>query len=107
MDGRNCRSPQGVWQPFQQTWESNRQVRIENIGESDVINPWLSNGRNDFRDFDAIVARAVEPEMTDREKAMALYWQEVQHRFHLDGRQRRAGRPRQDVQRLRAQHLWE
>ena len=32
MDGRNCRSPQGVWQPFEQTWESNRSVRMENIG---------------------------------------------------------------------------
>ncbi|MBI3861995.1 MAG: hypothetical protein HY290_08870, partial [Planctomycetia bacterium] len=85
MDGRNCRSPQGVWQPFQQTWESNRRVRIENIGDTDVVNPWLSNGRTDFRNLDAIVARAVEPGMTDREKAMALWWQEVQHRFHFDG----------------------
>ena len=32
MDGRNCRSPQGVWQPFEQTWESNRSVRMENVG---------------------------------------------------------------------------
>ena len=52
MDGRNCRSPQGVWQPFQQTWESNRSVRVENVGETDVVNPWLSNGRNDFRSLD-------------------------------------------------------
>ena len=85
MDGRNCRSPQGVWQPFQQTWESNRSVRMENVGETDVVNPWLSNGRNDFRSLDQIVARAVEPGMTDREKARALWWQEVQHRFHLEG----------------------
>src|SRR5580700_2141013 len=49
MDGRNCRSPQGVWQPFEQTWESNRSVRIENVGATDVVNPWLSNGQNDFR----------------------------------------------------------
>ena len=49
MDGRNCRSPQGVWTPFEQTWESNRSVRMENVGETDVVNPWLSNGRNDFR----------------------------------------------------------
>ena len=33
MDGRNCRSPQGVWQPFEQTWESNRSVRMENVGD--------------------------------------------------------------------------
>lgn len=85
MDGRNCRSPQGVWQPFEQTWESNRSVRLENVGETDVVNPWLSNGRNDFRSLDRIVARAIEPGMTDAEKARALWWQEVQHRFHLGG----------------------
>ena len=42
MDGTNCRSPIGgsfgVWE---QTWESNRAVRMENVGETDVINPWL------------------------------------------------------------------
>ena len=85
MDGRNCRSPQGVWQPFEQTWESNRSVRMENVGATDVVNPWLSNGHNDFRSLDRIVARAVEPGMTDSEKARALWWQEVQHRFHFEG----------------------
>jgi hypothetical protein len=85
MDGRNCRSPQGVWQPFEQTWESNRSVRMENIGATDVVNPWLSNGQNDFRSLDRIVARAIEPGMTDSEKARALWWQEVQHRFHYEG----------------------
>ena len=34
---------------FYQTWESNRSLRMENVGPSDVINPWLSNGRNNFR----------------------------------------------------------
>ena len=85
MDGRNCRSPQGVWTPFEQTWESNRFVRMENIGETKVVNPWLSNGRNDFRNLDSIAARAIEPGMTDKEKAIALWWQEVQHRFHYQG----------------------
>ncbi len=85
MDGRNCRSPQGVWQPFEQTWESNRSVRMENVGATVVVNPWLSNGRNDFRSLDRIVARAIEPGMSDAEKARALWWQEVQHRFHLEG----------------------
>src|SRR5262249_14020247 len=80
-----CRSPQGVWQPFLQSWESNRSVVMENVGETDVVNPWLSNGRDGFRSIQEIVARAVKPGMTDREKAMALWWQEVQHRFHLEG----------------------
>ena len=85
MDGRNCRSPQGVWQPFEQTWESNRSVRIENVGTADIINPWLSNGHNDFRSLVKIVAGAIEPQMTDTEKARALWWQQVQHRFHWEG----------------------
>src|SRR5436190_4969419 len=85
MDGQNCRSPQGVWQPFQQTWESNRRVRIENVGTTNVVNPWLSNGRNDFRSLKEIVARAIKPGMTDKEKAMALWWQEIQYRFHAGG----------------------
>jgi hypothetical protein len=85
MDGRNCRSPQGVWQPFEQTWESNRSVRMENVGSSAVVNPWLSNGHNDFRTIDRIVARAIEPGMADADKARALWWQEIQHRFHYEG----------------------
>jgi hypothetical protein len=85
MDGRNCRSPQGVWQPFEQTWESNRSVRMENVGETDLVNPWLTNSESDFRSLDRIVARAIEPGMTDGEKARALWWQEVQNRFHNEG----------------------
>jgi hypothetical protein len=93
MDGRNCRSPQGVWQPFQQTWESNRSVRLENLGEANVVNPWLSSGRDDFRSLDHIVTRALEPGMTDREKARALWWQEIQHRFHNEGDNAELGDP--------------
>jgi hypothetical protein len=85
MDGRNCRSPQGVWTPFEQTWESNRSVRMENVGDSDVVNPWLVSGNNDLRSVSAMVARATEPGMTDHEKALALWWQQVQHRFHYGG----------------------
>jgi len=83
MDGANCRSPIGgsfgVWD---QTWESNRLVRMENVGETDVINPWLSNGRNDFRNLKEMVAGALRPGMTDREKAIALWHLQTTHRFH-------------------------
>ena len=82
MDGQNCRSPQSAYLAFQQTWESNRSVRIENIGTSDVVNPWLSNGRNNFRTLDEIAASAVRPGMSDGEKAYALWWQEIQYRYH-------------------------
>jgi hypothetical protein len=83
MDGANCRSPIGggfgIWD---QTWESNRAVRLENVGTTDVINPWLSNGRNDFRSMTEIVARALRPGMTDRDKAIALWRLQTTHRFH-------------------------
>src|SRR5688500_8508504 len=59
MDGRNCRSPQGVWTPFEQTWESNRSVRMENVGAADVVNPWLVSGDRDLRSTSALVARAI------------------------------------------------
>jgi hypothetical protein len=85
MDGENTRSPQGVWQPFEQTWESNRSVRIENEGASDVVSPWLISRRGSFRSVNEIVSAAVKPGMSDKEKAMALWWQQIQHRFHQPG----------------------
>src|SRR5262249_33230056 len=89
MDGTNCRSPLGVGMmdgpAIKQTWESNRAVRLENVGETDVVNPWLSNGRNHFRTLAEIVSSAVTPGMTDREKAFALWFQEICHRYHWAG----------------------
>lgn len=83
MDGTNCRTPIGgsfgVWD---QTWESNRLVRMENVGETDVINPWLSNGRNGFRSLSEMVTSAIRPGMSDREKAIALWNLQTTHRFH-------------------------
>ena len=97
MDGSNCRSPMGVGMmdgpALEQTWESNRAVRLENAGASDVVNPWLSNGRNAFRTLDEIVASAVQPGMTDREKAFALWFQEIRHRYHWGGDNAELGDP--------------
>jgi hypothetical protein len=97
MDGINCRSPLGVGMAdgpaVRQTWESNRAVRLENIGEADVVNPWLSNGRNSFRTLGEIVSSAVGPGMTDREKAFALWFQEIQHRYHWAGDNAELGDP--------------
>jgi hypothetical protein len=97
MDGANCRSPIGVGMSdgpaIEQTWESNREVRLENMGATDVINPWLSNGRNAFRNMDEIVASAVKPGMTDREKAHALWFQQIRHRYHWAGDNNELGDP--------------
>jgi len=97
MDGENCRSPVGVgmgsWPAIEQAWESNRSVRLENVGDADVVNPWLSNGRNSFRTLTEIAAAAISPGMTDREKAMALWFQEIRHRYHFGGDNNDLGDP--------------
>src|SRR5262249_38213364 len=55
MDGTNCRSPMGCGMnregAIEQTWQSNRAVRMENVGRTDVVDPWLSNGRSNFRNI--------------------------------------------------------
>ena len=86
MDGTNCRSPMGCGMnregAIEQTWQSNRAVRMENVGQTDVVDPWLSDGRNNFRNIKEIVASAVTPGMSDGEKARALWYQQIQHRYH-------------------------
>jgi hypothetical protein len=97
LDGRSCRSPMGCGiareGAFLQTWESNRWVRMENVGAADVINPWLSNGRNNFRNVEEIVSSAVTPGMTDAERAFALWFQEIQYRHHSGGDNNELGDP--------------
>lgn len=97
MDGANCRSPLSVGMSdgpaIERSWESNRSVRLENIGETNVKNPWISNGRNLFRNLDEIVASAVKPGMTDREKAHAIWFQEIRHRYHFSGDNDELGDP--------------
>src|SRR5262249_42580279 len=65
MDGTNCRSPMGCGMnregAIEQTWQSNRVVRMGNVGQTDLVDPWLSNGRNNFRNIKEIVAAAVTP----------------------------------------------
>jgi hypothetical protein len=82
MDGQNCRQPVGVWFAYKQLWESNRAVRMENIGDTDVVNPWLSNGRNNYCTIPEIIASLTLPGMTDREKAISLYYGEATYRWH-------------------------
>jgi hypothetical protein len=86
MDGTNCRTPMGCGMnregAIEQTWQSNRAVRLENVGQTDVVDPWLSYGRNNFRDIKEIVASAVTPGMTDAEKARAIWYQQIRQRYH-------------------------
>ncbi len=97
MDGTNCRSPLGVGMSREgvcdQTWESNRSVRLENAGTADIVNPWLSNGRTTFRSFGELIEAAVTPGMSDKDKARALWFQEIQYRYHASGDNNELGDP--------------
>jgi len=87
MDGRSCRTPLGVGMSregaMEQTWESNRAVRMENVGDADVVNPWLSNGQGNLRSIEEFVASAITPGMSDAEKAAAVWWQRIKYRYHF------------------------
>ena len=65
-----------------------RSVRLENTGETDVVNPWLLvNGRRNWRRAADIVGEALasygDPAvMTDAEKARAIWEFLRRNRFH-------------------------
>ena len=55
MDGENTRSPVG-YQVYDQAFEPDLFVRMENVGDTPVVDPWLiANGR-DWRTLESIVA---------------------------------------------------
>ena len=82
MDGKMCTTFPGVWEPYEQTWESNRSIRMENVGTSNIINPWLKIGPIDFFSQQTIANSVVEGLSTDREKALAIFYFYITHRFH-------------------------
>jgi hypothetical protein len=82
MDGENTRTPVG-YGPWSRAFEPMREVRIENTGDTPVVNPWLIvNGRRDWRTVEKIVAEATRGCANDRERAIAIWRFVVNHRFH-------------------------
>jgi len=82
IDGSTTRMPIG-YAAFVQGWQPNRSVKIENMGQTDVKNPWLTvNGRGDWRTLDSIVAEATRGWTTPGDRARAI-WEFVRRkRFH-------------------------
>ena len=77
-----CTTLPGVWEPYEQTWESSRSIRMENLGPAKVINPWLKVGPIDFFSQQTIANSVVEGLSTDREKALAIFYFYITHRYH-------------------------
>ena len=82
MDGKMCTTLPGVWEPFEQTWESNRSIRMENVGAADVINPWLTIGPSTSSPSRPSRTRSCAGLSTDREKALAIFYFYITHRYH-------------------------
>ncbi|MBC7287060.1 MAG: hypothetical protein H5T86_03255 [Armatimonadetes bacterium] len=82
VDGSMTRSPVG-YSAWYQGPQPMRYVRIENVGDQPVRNPWvLVNGKRNWRSIEDVVAEVVRPGMSDEEKALRLWWFQVNHRFH-------------------------
>jgi len=85
MDGPSTRSPIG-YGAWSQGFEPNQFARLENIGETPVINPWvLVNGKHRWRTAEEIIDEIMSdlpPDAGDRERAIAVWEFEKHHRFH-------------------------
>jgi hypothetical protein len=82
VDDSLTRDPVG-YAAYQQGWQLNRFVRLENLGETDVINPWLSlNGRPRWGTTAEIAAAAVGAYTEDRDRARAIWEFTRRQRFH-------------------------
>lgn len=58
-------------------------VRLENVGSAPVANPWLIvNSKRNWRTLEDVIAEVVTPDMSPREKALRLWWFQVNHRYH-------------------------
>lgn len=82
VDGTMTRDPIG-YSAYRKVWQPNVAARIENIGETDVVNPWLViNGIGDWRTTEKIVEEATRGLTSDAERARAIWEWHRKHRFH-------------------------
>jgi len=82
VDGVMTRTPIG-YSAFRQGWQPNRSVLIENVGRTDVRNPWLVvNGKRNWRTLGDVVAEATAGYETDADRARAIWEFRRRHRFH-------------------------
>jgi hypothetical protein len=82
VDGVMTRMPIS-YGAYYQGWQPNRFMRFENIGDTDVVNPWITvNGKRNWRTLKEIAEEATVGCTTDREKAHAIWEFQRNHRFH-------------------------
>ncbi len=82
VDGVMTRMPIS-YGAYHQGWQPNRFMRLENIGDTDVVNPWITvNGKRNWRTLNDIAEEAIAGCTTERDKARAVWEFQRNHRFH-------------------------
>ena len=82
VDGEMTRSPIG-YAAFEQGWQPNRSVRIENVGDSDLRNPRIVvNGKRQWWTIRDVATDATRGTNTPAERARAVWEFCRRHRFH-------------------------
>ncbi len=67
-------------------FDVSRSMRLENRGANILVHPRIrANGRSDWWDINDGLADIIDPGMTDREKALAIGWHVLRHRYHTYG----------------------
>ena len=82
VDGLMTRTPVG-YKPFRQGWQPNRSLTIQNVGDTDVVNPRIViNGKRNWHSLDSVVAEATPGCTTVAERARAIWEFRRRTRFH-------------------------
>ena len=64
--------------PYDQVFEPNLYVVIENTGETDLVNPWLvANGQRNWWSVETMAKEAIGGRDLDEEERMMALWQFV------------------------------
>ncbi|MHC4625526.1 MAG: hypothetical protein ACYTDV_00975, partial [Planctomycetota bacterium] len=82
IDGVMTRMPVS-YGAYYQGWQPNRFTRIENIGETNVVDPWITvNGKRNWRTLKEIADDATAGCTSECEKARAVWEFQRNRRFH-------------------------
>ncbi|MCX7765224.1 MAG: hypothetical protein N2246_00750 [Candidatus Sumerlaeia bacterium] len=86
LDGENCRYPAAYFQTSP-VYEPNISLIIENIGNTPIKNPRLKLSQTGmWFTMEELLADIITSEMTDAEKARAIYEFHIRHRAHAGER---------------------
>ena len=83
LDGPTTRDPIGYGE-WSQAFEPMRLVRIENVGDAVVVNPWVfTDDRGHWRSVQELTEHVTAPYEDELDRALAMWWWETRHRWHF------------------------